>query len=211
MPESPVPAALAEPSPVAAGRHRAGRLAATMLGLTLLAAGAAACSSGGGSGDQKSGGDSTAAAAPTGIQVPGRIASLTKGGETPGVKAFEGLPKSVARNLHYVDYADPADNLGRYVSIQGGPGLPIPAEGSPDVISRLFSEWNVGAASTKVAKVSAGPVSGLAECGPHGTTGKDFECGWVSGKVALVMSFTGFKEDEVKALVPKILAAMVTS
>lgn len=208
MPESRMPAVLAEPSPATAGRHRAGRLAATVLGLALLAAGAAACSSGG-SGDQKSGG-AVAAATPTGITVPGKIASLEKGAEDPGVKAFDTLPKSVAKNLHAVNYADPADNLGRYVFIQGGPGLPIPAEGSPDVISRLFSEWNVGAASTKVAKVPAGSVGGLAECGPHRST-KSFECGWVSGKVALVMSFTGFSDDEAKALVPKILAAMVTS
>jgi len=210
MPESCVPGALAEPSPVTAGRHRAGRLAATVFALALLAAGAAACSSGGGSGDQKTSGGSPAAAAPTGIQVPAKIASLEKGPEDPGVKAFDTLPKSVARNLHSVDYDDPADNLGRYVMIQGGPGLPIPAEGPPDVISRLFSEWNVGAASTKVAKVPAGSVGGLAECGPHKST-KTYECGWVSGKVALVMSFTGFSDDEAKALVPKILAAMVTS
>jgi hypothetical protein len=206
MPESRVPAVLAEPSPVTAGHHRAGRLAATALGLTLLAAGAAGCSSGGSSGDQKSGGSSPAAA--TGIQAPGKIASLEKGAQDPGVKAFDTLPKSVARNLLAVNYDDPADNLGRYVFIQGGPGLPIPADGPNDVIKRLFSEWNVGAASTNVAKVPAGSVGGLAECGPHGTT---FECGWVSGKVALVMSFTGFKSDEAKTLVPKILAAMVTS
>src|SRR6476646_809147 len=108
MPESRVPAALAEPSPVAAGRHRAGRLAATMLGLALLAAGAGACSSGGGSGDQKSG--STAAAAPTGITVPDKIGFLKKEAEdakfgTPD----DGIPASVRKNLHSVNYADPAD------------------------------------------------------------------------------------------------------
>ena len=211
MPESRVPAALAEPSPVAAGRHRAGRLAATVLGLALLAAGAAACSSGGGSGDQKSGG-STAAAAPTGITVPDKIGFLKKEAEdakfgTPD----DGIPASVRKNLHSVNYADPADNLHHYVLVEGGPGLPITTDGPDDVVQRLLSEWMMSANRPEATKVSPGSADGTAECAPE-YSGKDrFDCGWVNGKVALVMSFTGFTLDETKAQLPKILDAMVTS
>ena len=124
MPESVMPAILAEPSGGAAGPHprrgrsRAGDLAAAVLGLTLLAA--AGCSSGGGSGDQKSGGTAKAAAA-TGIKVPARIGSLKKFAEQPGVGPDPGgIPKAVLKNLHTFLYADPADT-SHEVTITGGP------------------------------------------------------------------------------------------
>jgi len=214
MPESVMPENTAAPSREGAGRRRAGlpragRLAATVLGLTLLAAGAAACSSGG-SGDQKSGG-STAAAAPTGITVPGKIGTLTKQAEdakfgTPD----DGIPASVRKNLHSVSYADPPGSLTHYVTVEGGPGLPITTDGPDDVVQRLLSQWLISTNRDKASKVSAGSAGGTAECAPD-YSGGDTGCGWVSGKVALVIHFNGFKPTQAKALVPKILEAMVTS
>jgi hypothetical protein len=212
MTESVLPKNVAASPGDTAGRRRAGRLTATVVGLTLLAAGAAGCSSGGGSGDQKSGGGSTAAAAPTGIKVPKKIGTLTKQAEdakfgTPD----DGIPASVRKNLHSVSYADPPDSLTHYMTVEGGPGLPIPTDGSDDVVQRLLSVWAISANRPKATKVSPGSVGGTAECAPEYGSKKDFDCGWVSGKVALVMFFNDFSLDEAKAQVPKVLAAMVTS
>ena len=220
MPQSVMPGNTAQSSRERAGRRRAGRpraarpcagsLAAYVAGLALLAA-AAGCSSGGGSGDQAPGGGSTKAAAPTGIQVPRKIGTLTKQAEdaqfgTPD----DGVPASVRKHLHSVSYADPPGSLTHYVTVEGGPGLPITTDGPSDVIQRLFSQWAVSANRPKVSKVSPGSAGGTAECAPE-YSGKDrFDCGWVNGKVALVMSFTGFSLDEARTQVPKILEAMVT-
>ena len=216
MPQFVMPGNATQPSRERAGRCRAGRpragsLAATVLGLALLAA-AAGCSSGGGSGDQKSGGGSTTAAAPTGIQVPKKIGTLTKQAEDPKFGTpDDGIPASVRKNLHSVSYADPPGSLTHYVTVEGGPGLPITTDGPDDVIQRLFSQWAISANRPKVTKVSSGSAGGTAECAPE-YSGKDrFDCGWVNGKVALVMSFTGFSLDEARTQVPKILEAMVTS
>jgi hypothetical protein len=211
MTESVLPKNVAAPPGEEAGRRRAGRLTATVLGLTLLAAGAAGCSSGGGSDDQKSGG-STAAAAPTGIKVPDKIGTLKKQAEDPKFGTpDDGIPASVRKNLHSVSYADPPDSLTHYVVVKGGPGLPITTDGSDDVVQRLLSVWAISANRPKATKVSPGSVGGTAECAPQYGSKKDFDCGWVSGKVALVMSFNDFSLDEAKAMVPKILVAMVTS
>jgi hypothetical protein len=218
MPESAMPAVLAAPSNGPAhprnrpGRNRAGGLAATVLSLTLLAAGAAGCSSGGGSGDQKSSGGSTAAATPTGIQVPAKIGTLTKlaGPDKFGLPD-DGIPKSVRKNLHDVTYyTDAHDVSSPHVNVRGGLGMPYPSDGPPDKIRRLFSEWDLSLHSDQAAKVPSGSVGGLAECAPSAVS-KDFSCGWISGKVALVMDFNGYSHDEVTALLPKILEAMVTS
>jgi hypothetical protein len=187
-------------------------LAATVLGLTLLAATATACSSGGG--DQKSGGGSSpaAAAAPTGITVPGKIGSLTKQAEDPKFGTpDDGIPASVRKNLHSVNYAPPAGSLTHYVSVEGGPGLPITTDGPDDVVVRLMSQWAISANRDKATKVSHGSVGGTAECFPEYSSKKNFDCGWVSGKVALVMFFNDFSLAEAKAQVPKFLEAMVTS
>jgi hypothetical protein len=49
---------------------------------------------------------------------------------------------------------------------------------------------------------------GLAECAQVGRT-KNVNCGWISGKNALVMAFQGFDKGSVQTLVPQILAAMM--
>ena len=217
MPESAMPAIAAAPSSEPAhprprpGRRRAGGLAATVLGLTLLAAGAAGCSSGGG--DQKSGG-SAAAAQPTGIQVPAKIGSLEKmAGEDKFGTPDDGISKAVRKNLHYVGYSkDANDASAPNVIVEGGAGLPIPDEASePDAVKRLLGVWSISTDRAQATKVSSGSAGGTAECAPNGTVPKDTDCGWVNGKVALVMNFTGFTRDEARALVPKILEAMVTS
>ena len=59
--------------------------------------------------------------------------------------------------------------------------------------------------------MSSGSAGGLAECAPDRVAKYITDCGWVSGTVALVMEFSRFSHDEAKALVPKILDAMVTS
>jgi hypothetical protein len=210
MPQFVMPGNVAQPSRERAGRPRAGSLAATVLGLALLAA-AAGCSSGGGSGDQKSGG-AVAAAAPTGITVPDKIGFLKKEAEDPKFGTpDDGIPASVRKNLHSVNYADPADNLHHYVSVEGGPGLPITTDGPDDVVQRLFSQWAISANRPKATKVSPGSVGGTAECAPEYSSKDRYDCGWVNGKMALVMDFVGFTLDEAKAQFPKMLEAMVTS
>jgi hypothetical protein len=186
-------------------------LAATVLGLTLLAATATACSSGG---DQKSGGGSSpaAAGAPTGITVPKKIGSLTKQAEDPKFGTpDDGIPASVRKNLHSVSYAPPEGSLTHYVSVSGGPGLPITTDGPDDVVVRLMSQWAISANRGKVTRVSPGSAGGTAECFPEYSSKKNFDCGWVNGKVALVMSFNDFTLAEAKAQVPIFLEAMVTS
>jgi hypothetical protein len=183
-----------------------------VLGLTLLAAGAAGCSSGG-SGDQKSGGGSTAA--PTRIQVPAKIGTLTmvdKDHVGMGVGG-QGIPKAVRKNLHDVSYfVDPQDAGSPHVNVRGGPGMPVPSDpGQPDAIKRLLSEWDLSMDLDKVFKVPAGSVGGLAECTTTPVDKTDFGCGWISGKVALVIDFDSYSRDKVTALLPKILEAMVTS
>lgn len=211
MTESVLPGNVAQPPRKTAGRRRAGRLTATALGLALLAAGAAGCSSGGGSGDQKSGGG-TAAAAPTGITVPDKIGFLKKEAEDPKFGTpDDGIPASVRKNLHSVNYADPKDNLHHYVSVEGGPGLPITTDGPDDVVQRLFSQWAISANRPKAVKVSPGSVGGTAECAPEYSSKDRYDCGWVNGTMALVMDFVGFTLDEAKAQFPTMLEAMVTS
>jgi hypothetical protein len=183
-----------------------------VLALTLLATAAAGCSSGGGSSNSSSGqksGDAAATAAP--IKIPGKIGPLTK--LLVNSKEFDSdddIPKSVRKNLRSVSYADPPGDFAHAVTIRGGPELPIPAEGPPDVVQRLFSRWDVSAVAAKARKVSAGSVGGVAECAPASVTGLNLECGWVSGKMALVISFSGLAKDKAEALVPQILDAMVT-
>lgn len=216
MPESAMPATLPAPPNAAAGprprpgRRRARGVAATVLGLTLLAAGAAGCSSGGG--DQKSGGGSTAA--PTRITVPAKIGTLTmvdKDHVGMGVGG-QGIPKAVRKNLHDVTYfVDPHDAGSPHVNVRGGPGMPYPSDGPTDKIKRLFSEWDLSLDLDKVFTVPAGSVGGLAECTTTPVDKTYFGCGWISGKLALVIDFNSYNRDNVTTLLPKILKAMVTS
>jgi hypothetical protein len=74
----------------------------------------------------------------------------------------------------------------------------------------LFSEWDLSTDKTKMAKVPAGSVGGQAECAPV-PINKSVSCGWVNGRMALVLDFDGFSKAEATALVPKILGAMVQS
>jgi hypothetical protein len=122
-----------------------------------------------------------------------------------------GIPKPVLKNLRSVSYA--ADGGGdplHSVDITGGPGLPIPSDGSTDKVARLFSEWDVGSAGAKLASVSPGSAGGTAECTPYDTKLKHLDCGWVSGKAALVLNFNGSNTAKVSTLLPQILSAMVT-
>ena len=210
MTESFLPGNVAQPSREG-GRRRAGRLAATVLGLTLVAAAAAGCSSGGGSGDQKSDGGSTAAAAPTGITVPGKIGSLTKQAEDPKFGTpDDGIPASVRKNLHSVTYA--ARRQPYSLRDRGGRAR------APD-----HDRW--ARRRRRAADLAVGDLrepgqghQGVPRLGrrhgrvrPEYSSKKHFDCGWVSGKVALVMGFNDFTLDEAKAQVPKFLEAMVTS
>jgi len=215
--ESITPAARAESSrePAGAspraGRIRAGGLAAAAI--FLLAVGAVGCSSGS-SGHPASGGSAVAGApaagVATGITVPAKIGSLTRGANGPMDPTGSGLPKSVLKNLHGVVYAADGGDSRHSVTITGGPGLPIPSDGPTDKIARLFSEWDMGSAGTKLASVAPGTAGGTAECTAYNATYKQLDCGWVSGKVALVLSFEGFNTARARTLVPQILSAMVT-
>jgi hypothetical protein len=192
MPQSALPAALA----------------ASVLGLTLLAAG---CSSGGGSGDQKSGGSSAAAA--TGIQIPARIGKLTKlAGNDQLTTLDTTIPKSVLKNLHDATYYTDVKSVSSpHVEVRGGPGMPYPSDGPTDKIKRLFSAWDLSVDVDKAFKVPAGSVGGQAECTTTSTDKTYFACGWISGKIALVIDFNKYNREKVTALLPKVLEAMVTS
>lgn len=209
--ESVTPTGRAEPPPEAArpqprpGRHRAGTLAVAVATFSLLTAGAGGCSS---SSSGHTGQAGQAAAGPaTGIQAPARIGTLTKQNDDKSGMSGSGVPPSVLKNLHTLSYSASA---GPYVLINGGPGLPVPTDGSPDKIKRLFSEWDVGSAGEALTSVPTGSAGGTAECTPYNAPAKGVDCGWVSGKVALVMSFSGFPLSQARALVPKILSAMAT-
>jgi hypothetical protein len=174
-------------------------------GLALVAAGAVGCSSSGSGGDAKPGG----AAVPAGIQVPAKIGTLQKGPDD-GAKAFkgDGIPDSVTRNLHAVSYMENGD-IAHTVVVTGGVGLPVPSDGPADKIKRLFSEWAVGSFGDRATKVTAGSAGGSAECAFDAAYPKDLTCGWINGKIALVLSFSGFEQGHARSLVPQILAAMV--
>jgi hypothetical protein len=116
----------------------------------------------------------------------------------------------VVENLHAVSYQDAADG-SRSVLVSGGPGLPIPSDGSADKVSRLFPEWAVGAERDQATSVATGSAGGSAECAPDAANPKDPDCGWVNGTMALVFSFTDTDQHSAQALVPKLLTAMVRS
>lgn len=211
MSESCVPAEMAAP-PAKAVRFRrrpplgrAGGLAATVAGLALLGA-AAGCSSGGsGSGNGTSG--SKAASPAMGIRLPAKIASLKSPGEDKTAFKDEGIPSSVVRNLHAANYYDAADS-SHSVTVEGGPGLPLPSDGPADKVKRLMSRWLVDADTAHPVTVSSGSGGGTAECFPSAANPKSLDCGWVSGKVAVTLSFDGYGQSRIRALVPQIISAI---
>jgi hypothetical protein len=210
--ESSAPAGRAKTLQEAAARRRAGRNRAgglAVAAVSLLAVAAAGCSSG--SRGHAASGDPVTAKVATGITVPARIGPLTRGADGPMDDTGGGIPKPVLKNLRSVSYA--ADGGGdplHSVDITGGPGLPIPSDGPTDKVARLFSEWDVGSAGAKLASVSPGSAGGTAECAPYDTKFKHLDCGWVSGKVALVLNFNGYNTAKVSTLLPQILSAMAT-
>jgi hypothetical protein len=176
-------------------------LAATVAGLALLAV--AGCSS---SGSGQPAAASKPAGPAKGIQVPAKIASLKKISDTPKQEfKGSGIPGSVLKNLHSVFYQDSADGH-RSVVVVGGAGLPIPTDGPSDKVQRLFSEWNMAVNGKPETSVATGSAGGSAECAKADA---DLWCGWVNGKVALTIDFSGFDQKHAQALVPQILTAMV--
>lgn len=186
------------------------RLAAIAVGLALLAAG---CSTGGGSsataarppGDS-SAPDGTAARPPTGIRIPASIGSLQLI-DDQGSKGslYTSLPGSVRKNLHMALYGD-GGGSSRTVVVSGGMGFPVPPGGSADKVRRLFSKWAMGTIGRRATSVATGSAGGSAECA---STGANLSCGWVSGKAALTISFVGIPQRQARALVPRILTAIV--
>jgi hypothetical protein len=144
---------------------------------------------------------------PKEIRVPARIASLRELDDQGSRSSlFASLPRPVRKNLHTVLYLDGGDS-SRTVVVSGGMGLPVPSSpGSADKVRRLFSEWAMGVIGRRTTTVATGSAGGSAECG---TTGRNIDCGWVSGKAALTIGFVGIPRRRAEALVPRILSAMV--
>jgi hypothetical protein len=202
----------------------AGHRARAVLGVavTLLAAGAAGCSSGGkapaaaGSGAATGQASQPASGKVTGsISTPSQIASLQKAADQSEAKKLLKQIKSAAGNakLAAVSYED-ATHSSRTVLIYGGLGIPVPP-GSPasQLKAMLRTGTETGAKIGHVALVDAGSAGGTAKCAPVPSSdgGKFVNCGWINGKDALVMSFDGFSKARAKALVPKIISAMVSA
>lgn len=206
MSDSFAPAALAESSREAAGlrsrpgRGRAGGLAATVAGLALLAA-AAGCSSGGG--DQKASGP------PKGLQVPAQIASLKKAADQSAAKfLLSGMQAAVRKKIRAVSYQD-GSSSSRKVLVFGGLGLPVPPGDDASKLKQMLSSFT--STSAKIGNptsVESGSAGGKAECAAL-PTAKAYNCGWINGKAALVMTFQGFDQHSAQTLVPQILSAMV--
>lgn len=203
----------------------AGRRARALPGVAavaLLAVGAAGCS-GGGSTPAASGSSAPAGQASqpasskvTGsISTPGQIASLQKAADQSEAKKLLKQIKSAAGNakLAAVSYEDAA-HKSRTVLIYGGLGIPVPP-GSPasQLKSMLRTGTEAGAKIGHAAKVDAGSAGGTAKCAPvPSSDGSKFvNCGWINGKDALVMSFDGFSKARAKALVPRIISAMISA
>jgi len=205
--------------------HRRAPLIALFAGLALLAVGAASCSSDGGTTSAQ---PSTAASAATptaaapssapsqpagatgAVKTPDQIASLTKSSDQTTAQSLLKQIQSApgGEQLIAVSYEDRTDKA-RTVLIYGGAG-PLPP-GDPD--SQLLAMLGSGTASgTKIANASSvdpGPAGGTAKCAPiPGNDKKVINCGWINGKVALVMSFTAFDQATAQSLVPKIVGAM---
>jgi hypothetical protein len=186
------------------GLRQIGGLAAASAGLALLAAG---CSSGGSSHPTPAA--QGQAAAPTGIQIPARIGPLQKSADQSTAKfLLSGMTRTVRKKMRAVSYQDSTDS-SRKVLVYGGTGLPVPP-GDPD--RQLRQMLRTGTANgTKISSptsAATGPAGGTAECAQVGTT-TNVNCGWISGKDALVMSFQGYDNGSAQSLVPQILAAMV--
>jgi hypothetical protein len=209
------------------GRPRpAARRASAVLGVAavaLLAAGAAGCSSGGKAAPAAAGGSAAAtgqASQPashkvTGsVSTPDQIASLQKAADQTVAKKLLKQIKVGAGNAKVaaVSYEDSA-HKSRTVLIYGGVGIPVPP-GSPgaQLKAMLRTGTKTGAKVGHAATVDAGSAGGMAQCAPVPSAGGStfVNCGWINGKDALVMSFDGFSKHTAQALVPQIIAAMVS-
>lgn len=192
------------------GFRQLGGLAAALAGLALLAAG---CSSSGSSHPASGGaggaGGPGPAAAPKGIQIPAKIGSLEKAADQSTAKfLLNGMTGAVRTKMRAVSYQDSGDST-RTVLVYGGAGLPVPPGGPGKQLKEMLRTGTANGVKIGTATSAAtGRVTGTAECAQVGTT-KNVNCGWISGKDALVMAFQGFDKDSVQSLVPQILTAMI--
>ena len=170
-----------------------GDLAVATVGVTLLAA-AAGCSSNG-------------SAAAKGIHFPSKIASLKKSADQSRAKdILGGLHGAARKQIRAIAYQDASDS-SRKVVVYGGAGVPVPPGDPAAQLRQLLT--NDGKASG-FTSVSPGSIGGKAECVAVSQV-KLINCGWISGKAVLVMSFQGFDNNSAKSLVPQMLSAMVNT
>jgi hypothetical protein len=163
----------------------------------LLAVGAAGCSSGGGGGT------------PKGVQIPAKIASLKKAADQTTAKfLLSGMKGALRKKMHAVAYTD-SGNSSRKVLVYGGTGIPIPPGSPSDQLKQMLaSGTSTGTKVSSPTSVDAGSVGGKAECASI-PGAKAINCGWISGKAALVMTFQGYDSHSAQSLVPQILSAMI--
>jgi hypothetical protein len=115
---------------------------------------------------------------------------------------------AVRKKVRAVSYEDGADS-SRKVLVYGGVGLPVPPGGPDKQLKQMLrTGTTTGVKVGSATSVAPGSIGGTAECAQVGTT-KNVNCGWISGKNALVMAFQGFDKGSVQTLVPQILAAMM--
>jgi hypothetical protein len=171
---------------------RSVRMAATLAGVALAAAAAGCGSSGSGSSAK-------------GIQFPAKVASLQKSADQSTAKSvLSGLKGASRKEIHAVSYEDSSDS-SRKVLVYGGTGVPVPPGDPATQLKKLLAN---GSSGVKASSVAPGSVGGTAECAALSQV-KLVNCGWISGKSALVMTFQGFDKGSAQSLVPKVLAAMV--
>jgi hypothetical protein len=221
-----VPKFLDGPARTTRRARRAGPLIGSLAGLALLGLGTASCSSDGGttsaqpstapsvatpSAAAPSSAPSQSAGAAGAVKMPDQIASLRKSSDQTTAQSLLKQIQSApgGEQLIAVSYEDSTDKT-RTVLIYGGSGPLPPGDPDSQLLAMLGSGTASGVKIGDAVSVDPGPAGGTAKCAPiPGNDKKVINCGWINGKTALVMSFTGFDQTTAQSLVPKIVGAMI--
>lgn len=217
----------------AVGRRRAGLVTRAIAGAALVAFAAAGCSSDTPSStpsqprtDPSTNAPATAtvptatpdgpptpsgsAAADVTLRLPDKIGPLTKSADQSLAQSLLSGAKdpSGATQNQAASYED-RSNKSHTVLVYGGTGN-VPA-GSPDEqVDALLNAFTTDAAKAdKPTKVSAGKVGGTSKCAKGPAAHGPYNCVWVKGRTAVLMSFQNYSPNAAQALVATILAATV--
>ncbi|MBO3749851.1 hypothetical protein J5X84_27540 [Streptosporangiaceae bacterium NEAU-GS5] len=145
------------------------------------------------------------------LSAPDEIGSLRKSADqtvaTDLLKQIQGGTK--ATKMIAVSYEDGTDK-SHTVLVYGGVGEVPPGSTDDQLKSMLGSGTMVGSKVGEAQTVDPGAAGGAAKCAPIPSNDglKYVNCGWINGKTALVMTFTGFDAATPQTMVPAIVAAI---